>query len=213
MLAYCEIVVPLGVDLPFNDYHFVTNWRVLGTIDEVYAVISDAPGLQRWWPSAFAEVLEIQPGNENGIEKVVRYETMGWLPYHLHWHTTTTWADPPNGFRLRVWGDFNGTGEWSLVQDGAWTDITYDWQISVAKPLVRYLSPLLKPLFASNHRWAMRRGEESLRLELARRQAATDSERSALGPPPAAVQYPALPLVVGLGALTAFAVWRLRRGR
>jgi hypothetical protein len=205
------MVSEAGGSLPFNDYHFVSNWRVLGDIAEVYAILSDAEGVQRWWPAAFAEVIEIQPGDERGIEKVVRYETMGWLPYKLHWHTTTTWGDPPNGFRFRVWGDFNGSGEWRLEQDGAWTNITYIWDIRVTKPLVRYLSPLLRPLFASNHRWAMAKGEQSLRLELARRQAASDAERSALAAPPAPVRYPALPLVVGLGALAAVLVWRARR--
>jgi hypothetical protein len=32
---------------------------------------------------------------------------------------------------------------------------------------LRYLSFLFKPFFSANHRWAMARGEESLRRELA----------------------------------------------
>ena len=199
--------------MPLNHYHLVTNWRVLGTVEEVYAVISDARSLQRWWPAAFAEVLELQPGDETGFEKVVRYETMGWLPYKLHWHTSTTSTDPPNGFRFRVWGDLNGTGEWRLAQDGAWTNVTFDWDILATKPFLRLASPLLRPLFVSNHRWAMAKGEESLRLELAKRQAAGDAERAGLASPPQPVRYPALPLVVGLGAFAAVLVWRSRSGK
>lgn len=45
------------------------------------------------------------------------------------------------------------------------------WRVSAAKPLLRYLSFLLKPVFAANHRWAMKKGEESLRIEIARRKA------------------------------------------
>ena len=48
-------------------------------------------------------------------------------------------------------------------------NITYDWRIRAEKPLLRYLSFLLKPVFSANHRWAMARGEESLKAELARR--------------------------------------------
>jgi len=43
----------------------------------------------------------------------------------------------------------------------------------------------LKPIFSSNHHWAIARGEESLRLELARRHAATDPTiRAAIPKPP-----------------------------
>ena len=49
------------------------------------------------------------------------------------------------------------------------TRIIYDWRITAEKPLLRLFSPILKPIFGANHRWAMARGEESLRIELARR--------------------------------------------
>ena len=57
-------------------------------------------------------------------------------------------------------------------------DITYDWRLRAEKPLLRNLSFLLKPLFEANHRWAMAQGEESLKLELARRRAASDAMRA-----------------------------------
>jgi hypothetical protein len=40
------------------------------------------------------------------------------------------------------------------------------------------------PTFGANHRWAMARGEESLRLELMRRRAKTAAERLAVPAPP-----------------------------
>lgn len=53
--------------------------------------------------------------------------------------------------------------------DASHTEATYVWTITAAKPLLKYLSPLLRPLFEWNHRWAMARGEEALREELKRR--------------------------------------------
>jgi hypothetical protein len=47
-------------------------------------------------------------------------------------------------------------------------NVTYDWRVKAEKPLLRYISFLLKPVFAANHRWAMRQGEQSLQRELAR---------------------------------------------
>ena len=67
-----------------------------------------------------------------------------------------------------AWGDFDGTGRWTFEQDGAFVNITYDWNIRAEKPLLRYLSFLMKPIFAANHRWAMAQGEACLRQELAR---------------------------------------------
>jgi hypothetical protein len=81
-------------------------------------------------------------------------------------------------------GDLNGTGRWTFEQDGPEVVITYDWQVSASKPLLRRLTWPLRPLFAANHRWAMARGEESLRLELRRRRATTEAERRRVPPPP-----------------------------
>ena len=50
------------------------------------------------------------------------------------------------------------------------------WRRRADKPLLAALSFLMKPLFAANQRWAMARGEESLKLELARRRARTPED-------------------------------------
>ena len=53
------------------------------------------------------------------------------------------------------------------------------------KGILKTFSFAMKPIFSANHHWAMRRGEESLRLELARRHAAADPTiRAALPRPP-----------------------------
>jgi hypothetical protein len=42
----------------------------------------------------------------------------------------------------------------------------------------------MKPIFSANHRWAMARGEESLKLEIARRHARTPEEEARIPQPP-----------------------------
>lgn len=167
-----------------NDYHFITHWRVPGTVEEVAELIGNAPELVRWWPSVYLEVQELEPGGENGEGKVVSLYTKGWLPYTLRWQFRVTESDPPHGFRLEAWGDFVGRGIWTFEQDGAHVNITYDWKIRADKPLLRSFSLLLKPVFSANHQWAMQKGEESLLVELARRHAATDEARALIPPPP-----------------------------
>ncbi|MBM3820347.1 MAG: hypothetical protein FJW14_15205 [Acidimicrobiia bacterium] len=93
----------------------------------------------------------------------------GFLSYRLRWTATTTEVDRPRHLAVRAEGDFEGDGRWELTDRGGQTEATYYWTIEANKPLLRYLSFLLRPVFAANHRWAMARGEESLRRELARR--------------------------------------------
>ena len=153
-----------------NDYHFITNWRVESSLEEVSDVLGNPLDLTRWWPSVYLAVQQLEPGGVNGVGRVVELRTKGRLPYTLHWFFRITESRRPHGFSLEAWGDFEGSGVWTFTQAGrGFVDIAYDWRIRAEKPLLRYLSFLLKPIFAANHRWAMARGEESLRAEVERR--------------------------------------------
>ena len=168
-------------------YKFLTHWRVKSTIEEVSEILDDPLQLPRWWPSVYLEVRERDPGDpKTHVGRTIDLYTKGWLPYTLRWWFVVTTSNSPHGFELAAKGDFIGTGIWTLKQDGQYADITYDWQIAVNKPLLRYGTPLLKPIFAANHRWAMARGLESLELELRRRRAKTEDERKAIPAPPGA---------------------------
>ncbi len=169
-----------------SDYHFITHWRVQSTLQEISEVIGNGPDLARWWPSVYLEVKQLEPGDANGIGKVIDLYTKGWLPYTLRWAFRVTENRYPYGFTLEAWGDFVGRGIWTFEQEGNWVNITYDWKISVGKPLLRNLSWLLKPVFSANHRWAMQKGEESLKLELARRHASSPADRARVPSPPSA---------------------------
>jgi hypothetical protein len=166
-----------------NDYHFITVWHVESTIDEVSTILGDASDLARWWPSVYLEVKVLEPGDERGLGKVVSLYTKGWLPYTLRWDFRVTEVRN-DGFTLVAWGDFDGRGIWTFEQDGPWVNITYDWKIKAEKPLLRYFSFIMKPIFSANHHWAMARGEESLKLEIARRHAASADELANIPAPP-----------------------------
>ena len=164
-----------------SDYHFVTVWRVAGTIDEVKAVLGDGGALTRWWPSVYLDVVPRADGASDGVGRTVDLFTTGWLPYTLRWTLRITEPMTDAGFALSASGDLNGTGRWTFAQDGPEVVITYDWRVAATKPLLARLSWLLRPAFAANHRWAMARGEQSLALELRRRRAA---DPATVPPPP-----------------------------
>ena len=194
--------------MPTNDYHFITRWRIQGTIKEIAHILADASGLTRWWPSVYLDVRELAPGDERGLGKVLDLYTKGWLPYTLRWQCRISEV-ASDGFTLQAEGDFVGRGIWTFAQDGEWAIITYDWKIQADKPLLRYLSFLMKPIFAANHHWAMAQGERSLKLELARRHAATPEQLARIPAPPGPTT--AAPLLLAFAALAlAYALLRRR---
>ena len=152
-----------------SEYHFVSRWRVEGTCGEVADVVGDPLALARWWPAVYLAVEEVRPPDATGVGRRVRLHARGWLPYTLRWEFEVVESRYPFGFTIAADGDFDGTGTWILEQRGPAVDITFDWRIRAEKPLLRWLSFVLKPIFAANHRWAMARGEECLVRELARR--------------------------------------------
>ena len=199
-----------------NAYEFVSTWRVPGTCGEVADVLSGTRSLAEWWPSVYLEADELNAANAQGVGRRIRVVTKGWLPYTLRWEFVTVESRYPYGFTLAAAGDFNGRGVWTFVQEGPDVVMTYDWRLEVEKPLVKQLSFLLKPLFESNHRWAMARGEESLKIELARRRAMSADARAAIPPPPGPVTYAGAALVVGVAAVGAslgYLILRSRRRR
>ena len=145
-----------------NEYRFESHWRVQATPELVTDILTDAEALPRWWPEVYLSV------KDEGSH-VYALHTRGWLPYTLRWKFRVSSANHPFGFAIQAWGDLEGSGVWTFRHDGDWTGIHYLWVVQAEKPLLHRLSFLLKPVFAANHRWAMARGEESLKREIERR--------------------------------------------
>lgn len=148
-------------------YSFVDEWDVPGAIEDVYALLSCPREYPRWWGAAFLEG-EGDPGPA-APGKRTRLVTRGRLPYRLRWELVCLEADEPTRLVSQISGDFEGQGIWTLTPVEGGTRAVLEWQVDVHKPLVRHLTPLMRPLFAWNHRWAMDRGRESILAELAAR--------------------------------------------
>lgn len=170
--------------MAINDYHFINHWRVEGTVEEVADIIAEPLEMARWWPAWCLASKEIERGDDNGVGQVINIYAKGWMPYAIRWQMRVIESDRPRRYVIHVSGDLEGQGIWTFRQDGPLVHAVLDWKVRATFPLIRYLSFLLKPLFRSNHFWAMDRGEESLRLELRRRHARTPQERAAVAAPP-----------------------------
>ncbi len=167
-------------------FHIVTHWRVVGTIAEVVAVLEDPRDLPRWWPAVYLAVTQVAPGGENSVGAEYDLFTKGYLPYTLRWRLRVKDVIPNERSHVEaVGGDLVGEGIWKFSQNGQDVDIEYDWKVRAEKPVLKRWLFLLGPVFAANHRWAMRRGGESLALELLRRRAKTAEALAAVPAPPA----------------------------
>ena len=180
-VALAAITLRAIAKAPAPVYRYVSHWRVLGPIDEVAAVLRDAERYPRWWPSVY---LAVEPFTDEAGGERRRVCSRGFLPYAIEFVARVVDDRLPHGFTVEAEGEMQGRGDWLLIADGDWVDITYRWQVSGNKMLWRATSWALRPLFEANHYWAMARGEESLRLELARRRAKSDAARDAVPLPP-----------------------------
>jgi uncharacterized protein YndB with AHSA1/START domain len=155
--------------MPANDYQFFTEWRIDAPRELLYEILKEGKDYPRWWPAVYLGA-DYQPsGRKDRIGDRVVFLTKGWLPYRLNWTAEVARHERPHTIEIAATGDFVGRGIWRLEPEGEGTRVTFDWRLRADKPLLRWLSPLFKPIFRWNHAWAMAQGYESLCREASRR--------------------------------------------
>ena len=152
-----------------HDFHIVTTWRIPGRIADSAAILTDAIALPDWWGEVYLSTAITDPGDENGIRRKVAVHSKGRLPYAIRFTAELISASMPHTWEIAASGDLTGRGIWTLTQQGGMAVVRYDWRVAADRPLFRRLAPVMRPLFAWNHRWAMARGEAALKRELALR--------------------------------------------
>jgi quercetin dioxygenase-like cupin family protein/uncharacterized protein YndB with AHSA1/START domain len=155
-----------------SGYVFVDEWDVDAPIEDVFEAIADSRTYPDWWRAVYIEVEADGPPEPGAVS---RQHFKGRLPYHLRTVATVGSMDAPRRIEGTVEGDLCGRGIWTLTPRGLGTHVHFDWRVNADKPILRVLTPVLKPLFRWNHNWAIARAMEGLE-PWARRRA---SERSA----------------------------------
>lgn len=151
-----------------SEFRIPTTWRFRARAETIYDLLSAPHDFVRWWSDVYLRVEDAAPGDAHGVGRRLNLLTKGRLPYRLRWQAEVLEAERPRRMTIRARGDLDGRGEWRLVQDGDFVDVSYDWTVYATQPWMVYLAPLLRPVFVWNHRWAMRRGFEGIVRELAR---------------------------------------------
>jgi hypothetical protein len=155
-----------------NVFRFEEYWTLPGArAAEVYDVLARGELLPRWWTGVYLDSVKILGDPEPRVGDRLRVRARGFLPYELSFIVEAIELEPSQRVAVRTMGDFDGiwTAEISERDGGVRVDLV--WQVTVLRPLLRRLAPLLWPLFAWNHRWTTPRGERGLIDYLARRRA------------------------------------------
>ncbi|MCG6657590.1 polyketide cyclase [Halomonas campisalis] len=149
-------------------YHFVTTWRFEAPIEEVYRVLSEAHRWPAWWPSVTA-VEQLAPGDERGVGRVYRYVWKSRLGYRLRFDIRVTRVESPWLIEGEASGDVQGIGRWRLIEEGAVTQVRYEWRVFTTRRWMNLIAPVARPLFAWSHHAVMRDGAVGLARRLGAR--------------------------------------------
>lgn len=155
--------------MPANDYYFLEEWFIPAPADEVWKVMSDARLLPEWWRGVYLSAEPLDGYSEPRVGGRVRGRARGFLPYRLGFTIEATELTRPSVVAVKIAGDLTGTWRATLREEAGGTRVTLEERVIADKPLIRLLSPVLKPLFAWNHRWTTPRGEQGLIAYLAER--------------------------------------------
>jgi Polyketide cyclase / dehydrase and lipid transport len=151
-------------------FDFVSHWRLAAPVDRVWAALSAPETWPRWWPYVLS-VQTLVPGNAAGLGSVRRIEWATRLPYRFTIDVEAVEALKHDRIRGRSRGHLRGEGIWLLRTDGRFTDVTYVWRVELNKPWMRWLAPLLAPLFRWSHESVMRAGGAGLARHLEKNRA------------------------------------------
>ena len=142
-------------------YRFLTTWVIGAPRERVFEAIHDAERWPSWWKGV-ESVVELEPGDDEGVGSLGRYVWKSRLPYRLEFEVRTTAVDRPRTMEGVATGELAGSGRWRLSERDGATEVVYEWDVATTSRSMNALGPLARPLFTWNHDVVMRQGAEGL---------------------------------------------------
>ena len=151
-----------------GEFHLVTEWLLDAPVESVRQALLDVEQWPDWWPSV-RSVEIVEKGEADGVGAVHRLRWRTALPYDLVFEMQVTCLEPERLIEGQAAGELDGTGRWTLAARGNRTHVRYDWSVRVTRIWMRWLAPVLRPVFAWNHGRVMDTGRQGLARRLAQR--------------------------------------------
>jgi uncharacterized protein YndB with AHSA1/START domain len=141
------------------EYVFLDEWDVDAPQERVFDALADARTYPEWWTPIYRQVESDGPP---AVGRESRQKFKANLPYTLSTVSTITRLERPDEFEVEVDGDLRGRGVWTLTQPEGKVHVRFDWRVFADRPLLRMLTPVLRPLFRWNHNVAIRAAMKNL---------------------------------------------------
>lgn len=139
------------------NFELVSEWHLAAPPEAVWRVLDAPESWPQWWPE-IRRVELLVAGREHDIGAVRRTWWTSRLPYGFVLDFTTRAADKPHLLVVEARGDLAGMGRWEISAIPVGTRVRYVWQVHPHKRWMRWLAPVLSPLFAWNHHAVMKDG-------------------------------------------------------
>lgn len=150
-----------------EDYQLVSIWRLDAPVEQVWHTLTDAERWPDWWPYVEA-VEQIEAGEPSGQHSIWRYTWKTMLPYKLRFELCVTRIEAPVLLEADVTGDVSGRGIFRIDRKDDHTLVCYHWNVRICRGWMKWLAPIVRPVFLWNHRMVMQRGGAQLAMRLAR---------------------------------------------
>jgi uncharacterized protein YndB with AHSA1/START domain len=136
-----------------GEYVFIDEWDVDAPQERVFEALADARTYPQWWTPTYKEVESDGPPQ---VGRASLQKFGGKLPYTLKTESTIVRMEPPREFEVNVVGDLRGRGVWTLTPADGKVHVRFDWHVFADRALLRYLTPVLRPVFRWNHNVAIK---------------------------------------------------------
>ncbi|MFD7922749.1 SRPBCC family protein [Streptomyces sp. NPDC059740] len=141
-------------------YCFDARWPLAAPPAVVYRELERVEDYPGWWP----QVRRAERSEAGGGVLHIR----SFLPYELVVELVERRRDPGAGvLEAALTGDMVGEARWRIEARGQGTVAVYHQEVSVTRPLLRWLALPGRPLFSLNHAAMMRAGHRGLARRLA----------------------------------------------
>ena len=147
------------------EYRFLTTWLLDAPRESVWEAIHDQEAWPGWWRGV-EEVVELEPGDDDGLGSYSRLTWRSKLPYNLVFEVRTTRVERPHLMQGDAVGELTGIGLWRLYEADGTTAVVYEWNVHTTRAWMNLLTPIARPIFAWNHDWVMARGGEGIAQHL-----------------------------------------------
>lgn len=133
-------------------YHFLSEYRVAGDVDRVWAALEDVPSWPQWWSWVKKVELVRAATDDTGLGAIYRYSVRTPTGYGFVYQTENVAVEPRRRIDVLSSGEIVGRGRLAIEPraDGD-IDLWFAWLVETPKRWMTALAPIARPVFTWNH--------------------------------------------------------------